>query len=119
MNPSVPTIWIVNEAGHDFSRATDAVPGAMIQPLTIGDINPTSFDRLMFNAARGIGKFAKAEDFILISGTPILNAIVVALWMQQFKICNILQWDARKRRYQKFVISSDRMKDVLDEQMRL
>lgn len=111
------TIWIVNEAGHDFSKATEAVPNAMIQPLTIGDINPTSFDRLAFNAARGIAKFAKAEDFILISGTPILNAIVVALWIQQFGVCNILQWDARRKKYRRFDLNSKRMREMLEEQM--
>lgn len=104
--PNAPTIWVVNEAGHDYSPALDVVPGGEIKYLSIGHLNPLFFDRMLDEFAYGVVNRVKEDDYLLSSGTPPANMAVFHLWMLMFHSCKLLLWDAKRRRYK--IISMDR-----------
>ena len=100
MNDTEHTVWIVNEAGHDYRKATEiAGDNCRFSQLTEDEINPHRVDRLSKHLARGIIKYAKDTDFVLISGTPMVNVLAIWIWMTHFKKCQVLQWDAKQRKY--------------------
>ena len=110
-------IWVVNEAGHDYSKALDLLPDAELKPLTLGDVNPLQLDRLAFHVSRGIVRYSSPDDYVLISGTPALNAVVMTLWILHHGKINLLQWDARRREYKLFTMTRDTMESTLDTEM--
>ena len=112
-----PTIWIVNAAGHAYDKAVELIPSGELRPLTLGDVNPLRVDRLSKNIARGIVKFVKPDDYMLISGTPILNAITLSLWLIHHDSCNVLQWNAKQRLYELSTIENNNLVRLLDEEL--
>lgn len=112
-----PTIWIVNEAGHNYSKALDLIPSGELKPLTLGDINPLRIDRLTQNLARGIARYVSKSDYMLISGTPVLNAIALTLWLLQHNSCKILQWNAKQREYELSTLNLDNFSRLLDSEL--
>lgn len=96
-----PTVWVVNDAGHEVEDGVHALlPTAVIRALTLGDVNPLRVDRLCQHLARGIAKYAKEDDYVLLSGYQMINAMAVHLWITQFRKINILQWNAKHKRYE-------------------
>lgn len=112
-----PTIWIINEAGHPYEKALELVPGAELKPLTLGDINPLKVDRLNWHIARGVARFAKADDYLLISGSPIINAMAVLLWVIWFGQARILQWNAKFRNYELASVNEEELEKLLNRQV--
>ncbi|HET7322072.1 MAG TPA: hypothetical protein VFI96_06230 [Longimicrobiaceae bacterium] len=114
-----PTIWIINEAGHPYHRALDLISDAELKPLTLGDINPLRTDRLNYHLAEGIGKYGKVEDYLLISGTPMVNAMAVLLWTLRFGEARILQWNAMrsKRCYELTTVVKEDLEHLLESFM--
>lgn len=108
------TVWIVNDAGHDYKAAEKY---GRLQPLTIGDVNPFQVDRLLYNLSNGIGKFARADDFLLLSGTPILPALTLSLWLTRFDKCQLLLWDARERDYRVSTVTKANLVSILEKAM--
>ena len=111
------TIWIINEAGHDYDKALDLIEDADLRPLTLGNINPLRVDRLTATLARGITRFVKKEDYALIAGTPVLNAIAITLWILHHGECNILQWNAKNKEYELSTLSREHMGRLLEKEM--
>lgn len=108
-------VWIVNEAGHDFSPAEEY---GELKALTVGDVNPLKVDRIAYNLARGIGGFIDdKEDYLLLSGTPILNALAVHLWLRKFPKCKILQWNAPKGEYALRAVRDEHLSNILHSHM--
>lgn len=112
-----PTIWVVNEAGHDYSKALDLFPNADLQFLSVGNINPLFFDRMTDTFAEGIAKYVKREDYLLISGTPPANAVVYFLWMILFREVNALLWDAKRGKYKIARLTEDHARTLLQSHM--
>ena len=117
MSDKNPTIWIVNEAGHNYEKALDLIPNGELKPLTLGDVNPLRVDRLSQNLARGIARYVRESDYMLISGTPVLNAIALTLWMIQHRSCKLLQWNAKLREYELSTITLDNFTRILDKEL--
>ena len=88
-------VWLVNKGGHDYSSL--AKWGRVI-PMTTGAVNPFNPDRLMVSLAHHVS-MAKMEDHIAISGLPILNALVLVLWLEKFPEARLLQWSIRADSY--------------------
>lgn len=105
-------VWIVNDAGHDFSKA-EKFGG--LQKLTIGRVNPFYPDRLAQELSIGIVRYASPEDFLLISGTPILNALALCLWVKAHGSCKVLQWDAKRQDYRISTVSDSNLARIVDE----
>lgn len=98
----VPVVWLVNEGGHPYE---DAKRFGRIMPITTGSVNPFNPDRLMVNISTRL-RVADEEDFVAISGSPILNALCVAMWLRRFRRVNILQWSHRDKEYKLLVVDA-------------
>lgn len=111
------TIWIINEAGHKYDRAKKIFPDAEIRSLTLGDINPLRLDRLSYHLARGIVKYCKEGDALLISGTPIVNALTLTMWFMFYEEAKILQWNAKAQEYELTTLTRSQLQGTLDRQL--
>jgi len=114
MEPS-PTIWVVNEAGHNYSDALALIPNSKLEFLSVGNINPLFFDRMADTFAEGIAKYVKKGDYLLIAGTPPANAVAYFLWMIMFKEVNSLLWDAKQGKYKIARLTEEHAKDLLQK----
>lgn len=114
--PRPPTVWIVNEAGHDYDKARlIAGESARFAHLTEDEINPHRVDRLSKHIARGIIKYADEEDFVLISGTPMVNVLAVWIWMIHFGKCKVLQWEAKRREYKLTTLDEEATRSMMQK----
>jgi len=98
-------VYIVNQAGHDFSTA--AKFGALI-PITEGNINIARPDRDLFHITKKIEDISE-DDLILLSGNILINVMVITalLTIKQFKVLNLLIYDAKLKKYIKHSLSCD------------
>jgi hypothetical protein len=112
-----PTIWVINDAGHPVHKALDLVPNAEIKPLTLGDINPLRVDRTAHHIARGITKYGKDGDYLLLSGYLTVNVIAVSLWLLFFGNIRIIQWNAKKKHYELTDKTEDDLRSLLQREM--
>jgi len=114
MNKREPYVWIVNEAGHDY---TSAESFGELRRLTLGDINPLQLDRLSYHLSRGIAKHTSVKDYLLVSGTPVVNSVAFHLWLTMHKTCRLLQWNAKKRDYELTEVTHAHLVKLLDNEM--
>lgn len=98
-----PVVWIANEGGHDYK---DAERFGRLMPITTGSVNPFNPDRLMVMVSHRLRVAAK-EDFLAISGSPMLNAVALAMWLRRFGVCNVLLWSHRDKEYKHLTIQAD------------
>lgn len=96
-----PTVWLVNEGGHDYSSLEEF--GRVI-PLSRGGVNPFGPDRLMVMLASRLAH-ASADDYLAISGLPLLNALAISMWLVRFKRVRLLQFSTKRGKYQKLELS--------------
>ena len=108
-----PTIWIVNQAGHNYKKALELIPEARISFLSTGNINPLHFDRMIDTFAQGIIRYVMPGDYLLISGTPPANAIAMLLWMMHFGECKLLLWNAKLRKYKLVTTTNEHINSII------
>lgn len=106
-------VWIANEAGHSYYKVRDLLGDVEVKPLTLGNINPLLPDRLSWDIARGVAKYVRANDVLLISGTPLVNAIAMTLWLQMFGTCRLALWDAKAGEYNLRTIEMENLQRIL------
>ncbi len=110
------TVWIANEAGHPYHKVRDILgDGVRIKPLSLGDVNPLRVDRLSWHLARGIARFATEKDYLLISGSPVVNALALTLWLQMFQTCQLVLWDAKKSEYIISTVERENLANILQQ----
>jgi hypothetical protein len=97
----VPVVWLVNEGGHDYK---DAERFGRVMAISTGSVNPFNPDRLMVMVGNRL-KVAAKEDYLSMSGSPILNALALSMWLCRFGHCNVLLWSHRDGEYKHLVIS--------------
>lgn len=107
--PRAAIAWVVNKGGHNY---TDAERFGRLMPITTGTINPFNTDRLALLVSYRI-KEADPNDFVVISGMPILNMIVAILWMARFEQMNVLQWSTTGNRYELRVFDKDTLTEMV------
>jgi hypothetical protein len=100
-----PVVWIINEGGHDYKKAEKY---GRLMPMTTGSVNPFNPDRLMVIVSNRL-RVATAQDFLVVSGSPMLNAIAVSMWLIRFKVCNVLHWSHRDDEYKHLVVKWDNL----------
>jgi len=116
MSKRPTTIWIVNEAGHDYEKARDLFDSNIkFSYLTENEINPHHVDRLAKHIAKGVIKYARKEDYVLVSGTPMVNVLAIWIWLLFHKECNVLQWDAKSRAYRKSTLREDATRNMMQK----
>lgn len=67
----MPTVYIVNRGGHDFSSARHY---GELSFLTEGQYSPFAVDKIYREIANKLRK-SKPEDYILCTGLSIMNSI--------------------------------------------
>jgi hypothetical protein len=99
------TVYIVNQAGHDFSTAAKF---GKLESITEGNINIARPDRDLFNIGQKV-KEIKEDDLILLSGNILINVMVISalLTINKFKTINLLIYDAKLKQYIKHSLSCD------------
>lgn len=88
-------VWLVNKGGHDYAPLE---AWGRVIPMTTGAINPFNPDRLMVSLGHHIS-MANAEDHIAISGLPMVNMLVLVMWLEKFPEARLLQWSIRSDKY--------------------
>ncbi|MGD9631386.1 MAG: hypothetical protein AB7V18_19275 [Pyrinomonadaceae bacterium] len=110
------TVWVANEAGHSYTKIRKKLgEHVRIERLSLGDINPLRLDRLSWHIGRGIARFVKEGDYLLISGTPIVNALALTMWLQMFPKCNLALWDAKRGEYKISSLERDNLANILQQ----
>lgn len=91
-----PTVWLVNRnMGHDYSGASRY--GELV-PLTEGLAHPFATDRFLALVHERLGKFAE-EDYLLLSGHLLLNAVAVGYLARRFGWLRLLVLHMKSRTY--------------------
>lgn len=88
-------VWIINEGGHSYDAA---VRYGRLMALTSGNVNYYNLSRLMVSIGPKL-RAATADDYLLISGSPILVGLCVSMWLARFDRVNLLQWSNIQRDY--------------------
>ena len=90
-------VFIVNHINKNMKDANQY--GALI-PLTEGSVNVFNTERMVFELDQKLTdyKFNHEEDYILLSGSTVLNFIVGFL-LSKYKQIKLLIWDAKNQRY--------------------
>lgn len=110
------TVWIANEAGHPYHKIKEKLgEDVQIKPLSLGDINPLRVDRISWHLGRGIATYVKEGDYLLISGTPIVNALALVMWLQMFQTARLCLWDAKKREYLISTVERENLANILQK----
>ena len=112
------TIFVVNDSGHryDLAKKLPGLHNARYTYLTRGSISPTKVDRIAFSLIQGIAE-SKESDFLLLSGSPIINALAGMIWTLQHPTCNLLIFDAKKQGYVRRILSVDNLATMLEKRL--
>lgn len=106
-----PVVWIVNQGGHAYK---DGERFGRLVSLTSGKVNCLGLDRVMVTIAPKLNS-ATVNDFVLISGAPILNALVVSMWLTRFPKVNLLQWSERAGGYIPVTLHNEAIERMVGE----
>lgn len=90
-----PRVYIVNQAGHDFSEAQKF--GDLVS-ITEGNINVFRPDRSLFTIKASLSTFAE-NDYLLLSGNTFGNALAAIQVASQVDMLNVLVYDAKNQKY--------------------
>ena len=88
-------VYIVNSAGHDFSKAEKY--GELV-PVVQGHINVFRPDRSLFTITEGLAGFTE-DDYLLLSGNTFGNVIAALFLGRQFATIKLLVYDAKNNDY--------------------
>ena len=91
-----PVVWVTNYGGHPYEKAERF--GRLI-PLTKGSVNPFKLDRIAYSVGL-LMQEAQEEDFVLISGMPVVVGLIMSMWLAKFRKVKMLQWSIRKQDYE-------------------
>ncbi len=83
----MPTIYIVNQGGHDFSSAEDW--GSPITFLSKGSISPFQTNNMYREFAEILNE-SKSDDYIVPCGLPTMSLIACAIFSLKHGRLNLL-----------------------------
>lgn len=106
VTPRQPVVWLINQGGHDYETAKKF---GRLMPMTTGGVNVFSPDRLMVTIGPRL-KVAAVEDYLVVSGSPLLNALVVAMWLHRFEKANLLLWSHKAEEYKLVTVTASTVK---------
>lgn len=94
------TVFAMNYAGHNM---TDAERFGRIVKLTTGNVDIFETDRLTFQLCEDLteNEYDPETDHLLLSGSPVITAIVVGLITRMYNpdVINLLLWRADDKLY--------------------
>jgi hypothetical protein len=92
----MPRVYVVNFAGHDL---TEAVQYGDLRYLTEGkDCNIFDVKQVICNMKEILAD-ADDDDYLLLSGSPVLNIIAFSILVNWLGRINILIFNAKTRTY--------------------
>ena len=92
-------IFVTNYIDFDLDDAWQyAEKGGSILPITKGRINIFNVDNLIRKIKAKLVQMT-TDDWLIISGNPVVSSLVCSLVAQRFGKINLLLWDARNRAY--------------------
>lgn len=102
-------VHVVNYSGHDLTAASKF--GKLVF-LTEGRyVNIFDTDNLILELRRKL-KDVHANDFLLLSGSPVLNTIATMIWMLKFGNINYLIFNSKSREYVARTITETQIQGV-------
>lgn len=102
-------VWISNHSGHDYSNAKQY---GEFDWITKGYVSFQSLDRVKFTIAEQVSKTNK-DDWLLISGRPIISCIAILVWFICHNQVKILHWDQKTETYRPLIITADNVSEML------
>lgn len=105
---SVSRVYIANYAGHDY---TEAEAYGQLCYITRGFVSFDSLDRLKFSIAQAVAD-TQPQDWLLLSGTNIVNVLAALLWYEKHHVVKILNFDKTERTYRELVVHSGHLAQI-------
>ena len=100
-------VFVVNSAGHNMDKAKEF---GELHILTEGKVNIFGTDRLIQEMKVKLAEMT-AEDYILLSGSILLNCLVSMIVMGRFKRITLLLYDFGSKSYVKREIEEGLIKE--------
>lgn len=102
-------VFVTNYAGHDYTNAERY--GEFVW-VTKGYVSLQSLDRLKYTIAEVIVT-SQAEDWLLLSGKPIISVIAALIWFSMHQKVKILLWDQKRGgKYREIIITSKNLQEL-------
>lgn len=95
----MPTVFVTNDSGHDYHDAERFGELVVMSEGLIDKFNVTS----MLRTFRKFLRTSTADDFILVSGPGVMNAVACAAFAAQHGCLNILLWRFEKTGEDRYV----------------
>ena len=108
------SVWITNFAGHDYEPAKEY---GELKHIIKGFISFQSLDRVKYQIVESLQDY-KENDFLLLSGTNIINVIATAYVMNKFRKVFLLVFDKDDNTYRKAVLTASNFGDIDDAHAR-
>lgn len=106
-------VFVTNYVDFDLDDAWRfASKGGSIIPITKGKINIFNVESLLRKIKTSLVQM-EADDWVVISGNPVVSSLVCSHISQKYKKINLLLWDARNRCYVPRKVS---IKETLSEE---
>jgi len=106
---TVNKVYVANFAGHDHSEAS--AWGELVM-VTIGFVNYESLDRLKFRITEELKEY-KEDDWLLLSGTNIINVFCAVIIYHKHQKVKILSYNKNKREYKEVILSEQSLGQIV------
>lgn len=104
-------VWISNYAGHNYDAA---LKYGEFQYITRGYVSFQSLDRVKYVIAEKVALTDK-EDWLLISGRPLISILAVVVWLAVHKQVKILHWDQKGGEvYREMIITAENIAEMMN-----
>lgn len=106
-----PRVFITNYAGHDYGNTREY--GEFVW-ITKGYVSFQSLDRVKYQVAEKVAESRK-QDWLCLSGTPLISVLAVLIWYHKHKVVNLLVWDRKMQdKYRELIITEDNLTEILE-----
>jgi hypothetical protein len=103
-------VYVTNFAGHDYQHAERY--GELVW-ITKGYVSFQSLDRVKYSIIEKI-KDSSAEDWLLLSGTIIINVIAATVWLAIHGQVKLLVFDKKySGKVRELVLTPKNIQDIL------
>lgn len=96
-------VYIPNRVHLDYS---DARRWGQLVQITQGSIDTMNRDDLEDRIRRKLSDASK-NDWVLLSGAPLVNILTVKVFLERFGSAKLLQWDGVLKEYQEYHLHTE------------
>ncbi len=107
-------VFIVNRnPGHNYEGARKF--GRLVA-VTEGRLDIFVTDRLMIDLDAGLAGFREQEDYLLLSGNVVVNALAAMVLAWRHETVQLLVFDAKGKRYEPRLVSETILREAFREE---